>query len=275
MNRVARWTVCCALLLAVSSAWAAPDAFDAGKVHFMAGVKLYNGHDYAAALDEFEASYRANPVPEIFYNIALTERALGLVDRTIDALEHYLAEAPAASAHRSDAASLLASLRRTQAVATAPAPHPAAATPEPPIAVSSPVPVPASVSPSPVAAPAQTFVVQPTSAAARFVRSRQGVAALSLGAVGVAALVTGAALGGRVLALRSDVDASCRAGACDRAEYDRAHAMAVATDVLIPIGAVAIVTAVVLVLTRPRARALAFSPWRNLRDAGVSLAGSF
>jgi hypothetical protein len=62
------------------------------KRHFQAGVALYNEGNYSAALAEFEASYRANPTPALYYNIGLTQKALFRYADAIATLEKYARE---------------------------------------------------------------------------------------------------------------------------------------------------------------------------------------
>jgi tetratricopeptide (TPR) repeat protein len=75
-----------------------------------------------------------------------------------------------------------------------------------------------------------------------FVATPRGRATVALAVFSGATLVTGVVLGSLVLARRDDA-----------ALWDENHAMAIATDVLLPVGAVAAVTAIVLGATRPRA----------------------
>jgi tetratricopeptide (TPR) repeat protein len=75
-----------------------------------------------------------------------------------------------------------------------------------------------------------------------FLATTRGRAIVGLTVIAGATLVTGAVLGSLVLARRDDA-----------ALWDQNHAMAITTDVLLPVGAAAAVTAIVLVATRPRA----------------------
>ncbi len=68
------------------------DDAEAARAHFSAGVKLYDAHDYATALTEFQAAYAAKRSPQIKRNVALCLRGLGRYPEAIDALEEMLAE---------------------------------------------------------------------------------------------------------------------------------------------------------------------------------------
>jgi hypothetical protein len=86
--RAASFALAC--VLAASSAHA--DDPEAARTHFSAGVRLYDAHDWAAALREFQAAYAAKRSPQIKRNIALCLRGLGRHPEAIDALEEMLAE---------------------------------------------------------------------------------------------------------------------------------------------------------------------------------------
>jgi hypothetical protein len=87
-------TIACSLLLCLTRPAPADPASDA-KQHFESGVALAQRHEFVAAIDEFEASYRANPVPEVRMNIALSHKALGHPVEAIAEIRRYLAEGEA------------------------------------------------------------------------------------------------------------------------------------------------------------------------------------
>ena len=68
-----------------------PAAAEAKK-HFQQGIALYNDGNYAAALTEFEAAYRARPAAAVLYNIGLTQKSLFRYVEAIDSIERYLKE---------------------------------------------------------------------------------------------------------------------------------------------------------------------------------------
>ncbi|MBA3391438.1 MAG: PEGA domain-containing protein [Deltaproteobacteria bacterium] len=60
------------------------------RVHFQQGVALYGTGDYAAALVEFEASYRMNRQPFVLKNIGLAQKGLFRYSEAIATFEKYL-----------------------------------------------------------------------------------------------------------------------------------------------------------------------------------------
>jgi hypothetical protein len=72
-----------------------------------------------------------------------------------------------------------------------------------------------------------------------------------------------------VLAQRGPYHSGCDAGRCDDALYQRTHGLAIGTDVLIAVGAVAVATSVVLLIVRPGMRT------RERRAAASGLAVTF
>jgi hypothetical protein len=64
----------------------AQSARQQAKQHFLRGVDLFGRGDAIRALAEFEGSYRLNPVPEVLFNIGLTQKSL---QRYTDALESF------------------------------------------------------------------------------------------------------------------------------------------------------------------------------------------
>jgi hypothetical protein len=84
-----------ALLGVILSTSALPQAAahgDEAKRHFDAAIALARKHDFAAAIAEFEASYRLHPLPALWLDIALSERALGRWARAGEHLRRYIAE---------------------------------------------------------------------------------------------------------------------------------------------------------------------------------------
>jgi hypothetical protein len=69
---------------------ATPDA--AMREHFAEGVRLYDARDYARALTEFQAAYKAKAVPAIERNLALTYERLGRYPEALDALERFVSD---------------------------------------------------------------------------------------------------------------------------------------------------------------------------------------
>ena len=83
-----------ALLLAASTARAdVATTLEVAKAQFHLGVEQYAKGRYAAALAEFEGSYRLNPAPGVLSNIALTQKALKRYREALTTFERYQAEA--------------------------------------------------------------------------------------------------------------------------------------------------------------------------------------
>jgi len=61
-----------------------------GATWFQRGVALYRRRNYRQALIAFEQAYQYLQTPELFYNLAVTHRALHNTDRAIEFLREYL-----------------------------------------------------------------------------------------------------------------------------------------------------------------------------------------
>jgi outer membrane biosynthesis protein TonB len=87
---IARWSLALALVLASSTAAAAPKGADA-RAHFDKGVAAYTKGDYAAAAEALGASFVIEADVETLFAWAQTERKLGHCDRAIDLYKKLLA----------------------------------------------------------------------------------------------------------------------------------------------------------------------------------------
>ena len=65
------------------------------RLHFEQGVALFQEANYAAALAEFEAAYKASPAPAVLYNIGLSHKGLYRYPEAIETLQRYLNEGQA------------------------------------------------------------------------------------------------------------------------------------------------------------------------------------
>jgi hypothetical protein len=115
----------------------------------------------------------------------------------------------------------------------------------------------------------------PLSLSVTFASTTWGRAVIGTGTAAAAALVAAAVTGGLAVTTRSQLDQTCNT-LCDYSRYDRAHALAIATDVLIGVGAASALTSLVLGLTRPR-RSLraAWAPLWTSAGAGLAARGAF
>jgi tetratricopeptide (TPR) repeat protein len=87
----------------------------------------------------------------------------------------------------------------------------------------------------------------------RFLRTWRGRWVLALSIASAATLVSAAVTGGLAVSKRGAYDSGCARGMCDDSLFTSGRALANATDALITIGVLEAATAVVLLLTRPRA----------------------
>ena len=87
---IARWSIAFALVLASTTASAAPKSADA-RAHFDRGVAAYTKGDYAGAAEALGASFVIEADPETLFAWAQTERKLGHCDRAIDLYKKLLA----------------------------------------------------------------------------------------------------------------------------------------------------------------------------------------
>lgn len=64
------------------------------RTFFLRGVTMFNGHHYQAAMEAFTAAMRFAPLPEIFYNMAVTAERLGALRDAMDYYREYLRVRP-------------------------------------------------------------------------------------------------------------------------------------------------------------------------------------
>jgi tetratricopeptide (TPR) repeat protein len=242
---------------------------DLARQRYLTGTMLFQRGRYADALVELERGKQADPRPEFDYNIGLCLEKLGRAVEAADAFDRFLVARP----HDSEAEVLRADVARLRQLAASTIAGNAPSVPPP----SLPAPAPAEVAvPQPYGAPtslAQAFAPTPQRP---FVRTTRGMATMALAAVGGALLVSSAITGGVALSDRDRYRAGCAAGRCDDAGYDGGRRLAVATDVLLGLGAAAAVTAVIVAVTRshPR-RTFAAAPSVTAHTGGFALAGAF
>ncbi|MEM9188072.1 MAG: tetratricopeptide repeat protein [Myxococcota bacterium] len=90
----------CASAAAAQDADAPSEAEERARVHFDAGRNHYNAGAYEAALGEFETAYELSERSDLLYNIYLSLERLGQLDRALEALDRYIAEADDPSENR-------------------------------------------------------------------------------------------------------------------------------------------------------------------------------
>jgi tetratricopeptide (TPR) repeat protein len=220
------------------------DEEERAKAHFLAGQSYYEQASYADALKEFNEAYRLSKKPALLYNIARCHESLAQYPEAIKLLERYLRDQPDTS-DRSAIETRIANLKARQAerkpVERA---WPQRPTEPPPIVTSSPR--------SRATAPAARETAATTA-------PRHRVGTWVIGGIGVGLLA--AALGTGVASQLdyNSLSTSCTDRRCDPAtvanaqsRIDSGKRLAVATDVLWPVGTAAVATAVVLFFVEGR-----------------------
>lgn len=213
-----------------------PSAVAAARDRFAVGQTLYERGRYREAANEFEAAYRAAPLPAFLANIGQAYRRLGHRAVARDYYQRYLADAPADTeqhrAERGVVAGYLAEVERAIA----------AEGPGPPLPVEAPPPVRERVVTKIVERPVET--VGPP-----WYRARAGWGVLS---VGLACAIAGGVLLSRV----GPAEAEARVAATSQ-EWLDARGRATSFDgsgiAALAVGGVLVVAAVVLFVlhTRP------------------------
>jgi tetratricopeptide (TPR) repeat protein len=212
----------------------APPADDneAARAHFQVGQSYYDEANYAEALKAFKEAHRLSKRPALHYNIALCYERLDRYGDAITSLEAYLAEVPEAT-DRKLVEGRIANLRERERERKQQEAREAAARPKPPE--------------TKPAAPA--VVEQPRPKPHR-------VATWVVGGLGLGLLAGSAITGGLAQAQFNTLESHCPGGACDgsvtQADVDRGRTLAITTDVLWPIGLVAVGTAVALFFVEGR-----------------------
>jgi tetratricopeptide (TPR) repeat protein len=218
------------VLVTVILAWTSPSSAqvtqqdqEAAKAHYLAGSAYYDQANYSDAVKEFSEAFRLSHRADLLYNIAVCYERLGQWDDAIDALRRYLTDKPDAP-DRAVIESRIANYehRRDESKAKA-----IAATP----------------------APVSLAPVPPPKMKPRHLWS------YAVGGVGLGVLA--AALGTGVAAQLDydDLNSKCPQMVCPaslRGEVDRGTSLALATDVLIGVGAAAVATGVVLFVVELR-----------------------
>lgn len=88
-----------------------PAVAAAARERFLSGVALARAGDCAAAIAEFDASFRALPRPNTLFNLAQCEEQLHRYDLAVEQYERYLSIAPAEAEDRATVEATLRALR--------------------------------------------------------------------------------------------------------------------------------------------------------------------
>lgn len=276
-----RITIFCFALIAFTTVARADDRAVA-REHFEKGTKAFNLGAYDEAIEEYSAAYRAVDDPALLYNIAQAHRLAGHASEALRFYKMYLVRAPQATngaeveAKIAELEKLVEQQQKTKSMppdmvkppsgangATAQSPTPAT-----PPAATPPAATPPAAKVTPAPAPA---IASARSDAAR----TKKIVGLTVGGVGVAALVTGIALS--AVAKQYSDDLSNSTGVWDKAKHDTGQTLGVAGPVLIAVGGAATVAgAVVAALGFRESRlarrtSLAVIPQAGPRGAGATV----
>jgi tetratricopeptide (TPR) repeat protein len=265
----------------------------AAREHYQQGILHYDLGEIDQSIAEFKQAYSISAAPGLLFNIAQAYRYKKDYEQALHFYRTYLRLQPRAI-NRREVGERVAELERlveqSQQAQKAPpsgilGPGEKGAEEREPSGEQPSTLAPATAAPSvsaptiaPVITPAPTAPLAVTAPAVdrslhAFIKTPTGRASIAVGTLGAAALLSAAIVGGTVLSARADYAQGCDAGHCDDALYDSAHTRAVATDVLLGIGAAAVITSVALLVVRPGLRAHAAAA--PVRRVAQGLAVSF
>jgi hypothetical protein len=225
MGEFARGIAIAAIVCAaVAPASAMTEEEERAKAHFLAGQSYYDQASYTDALREFTEAYRISKRPALLYNIARCHEAVENYPEAVKMLEAYL-EADPTTSDRSAVEQRITNLKGRQAQARKPEPPP------------QPVAQPLAPQPQPSPPP----------------EHRKRLYTWIVGGVGAAALLAALGTGVASQLQYGDLTSKCSGNVCDPTVVDNAQKridsgkrLALATDILWPIGAAAVATGVVL-----------------------------
>jgi tetratricopeptide (TPR) repeat protein len=254
---------------AVAPAAALTEDEERAKAHFLAGQSYYDQASYADALKEFNEAYRISKRPALLYNIARCNEGLGDLDKAVASLQDYLAQAPNAD----DREAVQQRIKNLQdRLASRMPKHPPVERGE----RGEPKPAPPQPTPPPTTATAAPPPTTATSAPAASKPARKRVWTWVVGGIGLGLLAGALGTGISAQLDYGDLNNHCMMNACSTSyagEASTGKQLALATDVLWPIGAAAMVTAIVLFVVEGRHPSPATRA--HLAPSGGSLALAF
>jgi tetratricopeptide (TPR) repeat protein len=240
--------------------------------HYNKGILHYDLGEIDAAITEFRQAYAISAAHGLLFNIAQAYRMKKDYEQALYFYRTYLRLQPHA-ANRKDVEARVEEMEqlvKEQTHVTNERPHgvipPGQKNPDEQhitIPIGEPPPPPVGAVEQPPAQNAEgTPPAAPVTAAPKkpFFGSPQRIAGAAVLGVGVVSLILTAALGGSALAAHSDYNKGCDLGACNDATYDRAHGLAIGSDVMLGIGVAAVAAGVILLAVKPKeaARTVAF-----------------
>jgi tetratricopeptide (TPR) repeat protein len=247
------------LASALTPARALTEDEERAKAHFLAGQSYYEQASYTDALKEFNEAYRISKKPALLYNLARCHEALEQYGEAVTLLERYLQDDPDAS-DRETIETRIAHLKQRQRAVEQERPRPLE------------TPAPPGVAPAPPA----------PAAAAAPPRKRKWT--WIVGGVGVAALAGALGTGIASQLEYNSLASSCTNNKCSpskvsdpQGRIDRGRQLALATDVLWPVGAAAVAASVVLFVVEGRhpATHARVAPWLTPSSGGLAVARDF
>jgi tetratricopeptide (TPR) repeat protein len=221
------------LLMALVAQADEPDK-ELARQRYKTGQALFQRGRAADALKEFEEGKRSFALPEFDYNIGLCLAKLDRPGEAADALESYMQAKPddpdAAGIWRMIAELRAEAVRREKAEVARRQAEP------------SPTPMPQLVPPPPP---------PPIDYSLREKRATFTSAAIATVVIGGVMIVAALGTGGAALNRYDEYDSSCNR-ICKDDFYESSRRLAVATDVMIPIGTALVITSIVLFAKRPK-----------------------
>jgi tetratricopeptide (TPR) repeat protein len=249
------YSVLAAVLIAGAPAAAQDD--ERARLHFESGRSYFAEGAYERALQEFQQAYTLSERPALLFNIGQTEERLAMYEEAAQTFERYLAAVPN-DENRAVLERRIANLReRAQGRATQPHTEPL---PEPQ----------ATTGP-------RTATQTPSTSGGNDGLVLGGIAAL---AVGGAALVTWAILGGLALGEQSEIENGCYpTRSCTPADVADMDAFALGADIMWPVGAVAAGVGVALLIvgltsSSSEHASIELLPYADANGAGAVLRGA-
>ncbi len=227
-----------ALLLGPAIAHAQSSSDELARRHFESGAAYLEESDYDHALEAFQKAYDLSKRPEILLNIATVRERKAELGAAVDALNQFLAVAPANDEHLDAVKLRIQNLQKR--IADAPA-GPTA--PPAPTAAAAPAPAP-SPQATPTAPPA---ALAPTPPPAPEVPRARLPAFIAFGVGGVAA--GAAVITGIVANSDYNSDKSSCSPACSDAQLSGGRTMALTSTILTGVAIVGVGVGVTLLLT--------------------------
>ena len=235
------------LLAAVLGAAVKPEAQQLAR----RSIVEYNAGEFEKALADATRAYEIAPIPALLYNLGQCHRVLHHWERAAFFYRGYLRGKPTAG-NRSEVRALIAEMEANDREEKADRRSPQRASESAPLAVPMAIapapsrqPAPLAAAPAPLAAPASVLVV-PSAALAAEAPPANHTASWLLGTLGAVGAVSGAAAWLLMTEARSGYYQASQSSGLDKGSYasfKASNTEAIVGDVLVPLGAALIATA--------------------------------